>query len=239
VKALFEYLRLSLRVQHDPTHVIELPKVGKGIPHVLMSRHEVEKLLALPDVATPMGVRDRAIMEVFYSSGLRLNELCHLKEEDLLFQEGMVRVMVPKGGPSKQRVVAIGRTACEWVRRYLDEARPVIVGKNKPEYLFINSEGGSLQKQNLVNVMRNYRLKAGFKKQITTHSFRVTCATEMLRNRADIRYVQAQLGHESLKSTQIYARVLPTDLKKVHQRTHPRERRRSSVIASEAKQSHL
>lgn len=231
LKAFYTYLRLTMRISYDPSHVIELPRCTGGLPYVLMSRYDVEKMISLPDVTTPMGVRDRAIMEVFYSTGMRLNELCHLKEEDVLFQEGMIRVMVPKGGVSRQRVVSIGRVALEWVRKYLDGSRPFLLRRNretqKPEYLFLNAEGGALRKFNLMTVMRNYRLKGGFKKLITSHSFRVTCATEMLRNRADIRYVQAQLGHELLTSTQIYARVLPTDLKKVHQRTHPRERNRA------------
>lgn len=229
VKALFGYLRKGLYLEHDPTHVIELPQCGKGIPHVLMSRHEVEKLLSLPDLTIPMGLRDRTIMEVFYSTGMRLNELCHLKIEDILFQEGLVRVMVPKGGVQYQRVVAIGQSALEFIRKYLSEVRSELVSKNQHEYLFINSYGKPLHKQNLVTVMRNYRLKGGFKKQISSHSFRVTAGTEMLRNGADIRHVQEQLGHAVLQTTQIYTRILPTDLKKVHSKTHPGERRRRGL----------
>ncbi len=226
LKLLFEYLRLNLIIKHDPTHVIELPKYGRGIPHVLLSRHEVEKMFQLADISTPLGIRDRAILESFYSTGVRNNELCHLKIEDILFQEGMIRVMVPKGGISKQRVIAIGDVALHWIRKYLNEARTFLMGKQKHDYVFINLKGAPLRKWNVMQFIKSYRYKAGFKKHVTSHCFRVTLATEMLRNRADIRYVQAQLGHSSLQSTQIYTHVLPGDLKKVHQRTHPRERGR-------------
>lgn len=226
VKNLFNHLRLALVIKNDPTHVIELPKCTGGVPRVLMSCHEVEKLLALPDTTSSVGLRDRTMMEVFYSSGLRLNELCHLKLDDIVFQEGMVRVMQPKGGVAFQRVVPIGEVALQWVKKYMNEARPQLLGSHEHDNLFVHAKGGPLHKWNVFVLMKNYRLYGGFKKQITSHSFRVTCATEMLRNRADIRYVQAQLGHKMIQSTQLYARVLPTDLKKVHQRTHPRERRR-------------
>ena len=226
IKLLFEYLRLNLIIKHDPTHVIELPKYGGGIPHVLLTRHEVEKMFQLADISTPLGIRDRAILESFYSTGVRNNELCNLKLEDILFHEGMIRVMVPKGGVSKQRVIPIGDVALHWVRKYLNEARTFLMGKQKHDYIFVNLKGAPLRKWNVMQFIKSYRYKAGFKKHVTSHCFRVTVATEMLRNRADIRYVQAQLGHSSLQSTQVYTRVLPGDLKKVHQRTHPRERGR-------------
>jgi len=227
VKKLFEYLRRRLRVTRDPTHVIDLPKCPRSLPRTLMSRHEVEKLVSLPDVTTAVGIRDRAIMEIMYSSGLRANELCHLKMEDILFQEGMVRVLTPKGGAAFERVIPVGDVALEWIKKYLTQVRPTLLKQNNHPYLFLHERGGRFSKQSLITAIKLYRIKGGFKKQITSHSFRVTCATEMLRGRADIRYVQAQLGHSSLSSTQIYARVLPTDLKKVHRRSHPRERRKS------------
>lgn len=234
LKRLLEYWWLTNRINRDLDRLIELPKYSSGVPRTLMNYHEVEKLLSLPDLADPIGIRDRAMMEVFFSTGMRSNELCHLKIEDILFTEGMVRVMMPKGGMGKQRVIAIGEVALDWVRRYLSEVRPALVGKQDHPYLFVHRRGGALRTGSVLQIMRYYRFRGGFRKPISSHSFRVTCATEMLRRRADIRYVQAQLGHTSLQSTQIYTRVLPTDLKKVHQRTHPRERRRESRLAMTA-----
>lgn len=232
VKVLFDYLLESLRIHHNPAHVIKLPKCSSGIPRTLMSRHEVETLLTLPNLTTLDGVRDRAMMELFYSSGLRLNELCQLKVEDILFTEGMLRVSVPKGGVRFQRVIPIGEVALEWIKKYLTQVRSKLTLGKSHSYLFVNKQGRVIRKGAVGLLIKGYCFKAGFRKPITTHSFRVTCATEMLRGKADIRYVQAQLGHTSLQSTQIYARVLPTDLKKVHQRTHPRERRRESRLST-------
>lgn len=228
LKHLFDFLVKSLRAARDVTHVIELPKLGRGLPHAYLSSREAEEILNKVDVTKPIGIRDRAILEIFYSTGMRLNELCHLKIDDVIFHEGMIRVDVPKGGASFQRVIPISDEALYWIKKYSNQVRPLFLRNKNHSYLFVSSVTGmKLAKARIFDVVKTYAMQAGLRKKISSHCFRVGTATEMLRHGADIRYVQAQLGHTSLQSTQIYARVLPTDLKKVHSKTHPSQRRRT------------
>jgi len=164
-------------------------------------------------------------MEVLYSTGIRNDELCHLKLEDINYEDGLVKISHPKGGIGFQRVIPIGRIACEHVKKYLQEARPKFLGGQvDSSYVFLNNFGTRLKRNVLTKYMLTYRLKTNIRNKITAHSFRVTCATGMLKNNAGLRYIQEQLGHRSLMSTQIYTRVYPKDLKRVHSKTHPREK---------------
>ena len=163
-------------------------------------------------------------MEVLYSTGVRLNELCHLRMEDINFGDELIRITMPKGGIKYQRVIPIGKIALDFIRKYLEKSRPELLKYQKdPDYLFLNNFGQQLKKQLLTKYMTHFRYKTKIQRKITTHSFRATCATDMLRNGADVRYIQEQLGHRSLLSTQIYTRVFPKDLKEVHKKTHPRK----------------
>lgn len=155
---------------------------------------------------------------------MRASELCHLKEEDIDFAQGLVRINFPKGGRPQQRIVPIGRIALQCVNLYLNQARHYFLNGH-PDILFLSKTGKQIDPDALREVIKGYTFKAGIRKNITTHSFRVTCATEMLKNKADIRYVQQQLGHKKITSTQVYTRLAPVDLKSVHQKTHPRERK--------------
>lgn len=222
VKGLYKYLVKKGEMPCDPTSVIDLPPYERGLPKVLMSARELSRLFSVPDTKTLLGLRDRAILEVLFSTGIRSAELASLNISDVDFKNGFLRVNQPKGGASFQRVVPVGTVALDYVKRYLKKSRSEQREVDE-KALFLTRSGARLHKVNLYAVVKNCVYKAGIRKNISPHCFRIACATEMLRRRADIRYVQAQLGHRSLQSTQIYARVVPTDLKKVHQRTHPRE----------------
>jgi len=225
IRRFFKFLTQYDYLDKDPATIIELPRVDRGLPTRLMNERELELFLDAADTTTPRGLRDRTIMEVLYSTGIRNNELCHLRLDDVDIKGGLVTVTHPKGGLGYQRVIPIGKVACEHIKRYVEESRPrLLSGQEDSSYLFLNNLGRELRRTTLTAYMAMYRLKGNIKNKIGTHSFRVTCATAMLKNGADVRYIQQQLGHRSLRSTQIYTRVCPKDLKKVHQATHPREK---------------
>lgn len=223
VRKFFSFLMRFEYIQKDPTQTIDTLKSDDGIPRTLMSPKEVNTLLNMPDLTKPTGIRDRAMLETLYSTGIRATELCFLRKDDIYFTQGLIRINHPKGGREQQRVIPIGKMALHYIILYLNKARDYLA-KEATDILFLSMRGKQLCQSELRRIIQGYVFKARFRKNITTHSFRVTCATEMLRNKADIRYVQQQLGHKKITSTQIYTRVVPVDLKKVHSQTHPRER---------------
>ncbi len=208
----------------DPCSSVDIPKPEKAIPRTCMTEREVELFLNAPNTNDPIGLRDKAILEVFYSTGLRANELANLSIQDVDFSQGLLKVEHPKGGKSYQRIIPIGKVACEYTKMYLEKVRPLYNHSNDG-YLFLSRTGKKLVKSYLSCMVRKYLFHCGLRKKITTHSFRVTCATHMLTHGADIRYVQQQLGHISIRTTQGYTRLIPKDLKAVHSRCHPREKR--------------
>lgn len=233
-RCFFRFLVKYDLAKNDPTIVIELPNDTRSIPKVLMAQNDAARLLEAPDTSTTIGMRDRAILEVFYSTGVRANELAHLNPEDIDSNEGLIRINNPKGGPRFQRVVAIGKSACYWVKRYIDTARTVlqrVSGPLRPStseasqnpYLFLSAKGNRIASNTLNEITRQYAARLGLRKHITSHSWRVTCATLLLKNGADIRYVQEQLGHHCISSTQCYTRLHPKDLKRIHHKFHPQE----------------
>lgn len=225
VKSFMDWLERTDQILANPARKITWPKWKGGLPTRLMSERDVNILLKMPDTRTTVGLRNRAIFELMYSTGARIGEVAGMRLEDINFEQGLLRIQNPKGGPDYQRVVPIGQMALDWVKRYMDEARPQFIGKEGCErLLFLSIHGGAISSGLLNNAMRYYGIKQGTKRLFSSHSWRVTCATGMLRNRADIRHIQEQLGHRSLNSTQIYTRLFPMDLKKVHEATHPRER---------------
>lgn len=222
VKSLFSYLARFKYLPRDPSLCIRFPKVGRGLPTVGMSDREIKKLFGLHPPFTAQEIRDRAILETLYSTGMRSNELCQLQVADVSFEMGLIRVNFPKGGRDFQRVVPIGKTACLWILRYLHEVRSKI--ETQSLHLFLNQQGVGLSTQSILNVVKSYAYKSGLRKRVVTHSFRVSCGTEMLKNKADLKFVQQQLGHIQISSTEKYMRLYPGDLKKVHNKCHPRER---------------
>jgi integrase/recombinase XerD len=210
------------RILINPGASIQLPRRPKRIPRNYLSVKEMQKLLRAPDLETHIGLRDRAILEVLYSTGIRAGELCRLKLEDLNATDGWLTVREGKGG--KDRVVPLGRAALHFVQLYLEKTRSTLLHEKNSPFVFANKHGRPLGYVGLNRlVSRNAKL-AGIKRPVTPHSLRHTCATQMLRGRADIRHIQELLGHSSLSSTQIYTRVEIGDLKKVHAKCHPRER---------------
>lgn len=224
LKSFFSFLVKYDYLVCDPTSTIDLPKEEEGIPHSCMDIREVNILLAQPDLRTPVGIRDKAIMEILYSTAIRVSELTGLRADDIDFTNGFLKVNFPKGGKSYERIVPIGKIACEYTQKYIKEVRPALDPRKEKLSLFLTLNGKALTPHSVNDSIRHYLYKSGLRKHITAHSFRVSCATHMLQNNADIRYVQEQLGHRSIRTTQRYTRLVPKNLKAVHARTHPREK---------------
>lgn len=209
----------------DPSLDLESIHYEDGLPTSYMNEKEVFELLEQPKLnSNPLTTRDKAIMEVLFSTGIRSNELCQLNIEDIDQQQELVRINSPKGGASYQRVIPIGKVALDYLNLYFQQARPRLENGDV-KTLFLSYSGHRLTNDSLLRIVKKYAFESGLRKHITTHSFRVTCATLMLKNGADIRYVQEQLGHKRITSTQVYTRLTPLDLKRIHQKCHPRERK--------------
>lgn len=224
VKTLFRYLTRFRYIPYDPSHVIQLPKKAIGLPTSGMTDREVKRMLTGKNPVTDKEIRNRAILETLYSGGMRSNELRSLKITDIDWQGGFIRVNTPKGGVAFQRVVPVGREALQWIEKYLDHIRPKHALTEDEEYLFISRYGKKLSSAAVLNIVKSNLSYLGYRRKIVTHSFRVSCGTEMLRNDADLKYVQQQLGHRNIASTEKYMRLVPGDLKKVHEKCHPRKK---------------
>jgi len=225
MQLFFRFLVRFDYLAKDPSVDLESIRYEDGLPRTYMNEHEVFELLEQPHLnGNPLSLRDKAIMEMLFSTAIRSNELCCLNLEDIDQQQELVRINTPKGGNAHQRLIPIGKIALEYLNLYLTEARPQLENGD-PKTLFLSYTGHRLINDSILSIVKKYVFKMGLRKQITTHSFRVTCATLMLKNGADIRYVQEQLGHKRITSTQVYTRLTPLDLKRIHSRTHPRERK--------------
>jgi integrase/recombinase XerD len=221
LRKLCRYLAQARIIPRDISVFMELPKRERGLPTAGMNNREILKLMEQVNPDGGHALRNRAILETLYSTGARVNELRHIRIKDIDFAYGYARLNETKGGKNYQRVVPIGKIACAGIKEYLNTERKTYAGN---EWLFVNETGGRMSKNGILYMVKMCAIKGGLKKRIVTHSFRVTCATEMLRNKADIKFVQQQLGHTSISSTERYLRLVPGDLKKVHERCHPRER---------------
>ena len=233
MKLFFRYLVRFEFLHIDPSEDVETFNEQRGLPFPCMNEKEVEKILEKPTLSRdPLSIRDKAILEVLFSTGMRVKELSGLNIEDIDYQQGLVRINHPKGGVNFQRVVPIGDEAIKYVQLYLDEARPALQNGD-PKALFVSYAGHRLEEGGVLGLVKKYAHQCGFRKNITTHSFRSTCATLMFKNGADTRYVQEQLGHKNSTSTQQYIRLNPMDLKAVHKRCHPREKNHSNDAPNE------
>jgi integrase/recombinase XerD len=222
VKTFYQYLIKAGLALYDPTSDLDLPKRPNQLPKGILSKKELGILLSRPSLETPLGIRDRAILEVFYSTGIRVSELCNLSLNDLDLSSGELRIN--QGKNAKDRIVPLGELACDFLEIYLHEARPKLTDPGQP-VLFVSKNGRKFHSTTLSHLITNYGKKAGLKKEISPHSLRHTCATHLLKGKADIRQIQRLLGHASIASTQIYTRVEISDLKQVLKRCHPREKR--------------
>jgi integrase/recombinase XerD len=218
LKVWFKWLAHRKYIPHDPTAELELPRVGYKLPNV-MNRDEAERVLSQPKIEVPLGIRDRAMLEMLYSSGLRRMELLRLKLYDVDQKHGLITVREGKG--KRDRVVPIGERALAWLDMYLNTLRPEIVRQPDDGIVFLTSNGVPFTPNHLSWLARQYVKSAGIGKGGACHIFRHTMATLMLEGGADIRYIQAMLGHVRLDTTQIYTHVSIRTLKQVHTTTHP------------------
>ena len=225
VTHLRHWFRWMVKHHHLPTNPaadLDLPRAPRLILPEALLPTEVEAVLALPDVDDTQGLRDRALLELLYSTGLRRQEARNLTLFDIDFVHGVVRVR--QGKYSKDRIVPIGERALAWVQSYLDEARPQLVADASDTALFLNRFGQRLGNNGLSSTVRGYLERAGVTKRGACHLFRHTMATQMLENGADIRFIQEMLGHESLDTTKVYTHVSISKLKEIHTATHPTAR---------------
>ena len=218
----FKWLTRNNYLLANPASELELPKIGRPLPKDILNEKETETVLSVPDVKTPLGLRDRAIMETIYSTGIRRQEAVNLDVYDLDVIRGVIHIRAGKG--NKDRVVPIGERALSWVQKYQTEIRPTLVVDHQEVALFLGSEGERLTGPHLGKVVRNYIKQAEIGKSGSCHLFRHSMATAMLENGADIRYIQMMLGHASLETTQIYTQVSINKLKEIHKATHPAKR---------------
>lgn len=202
----------------DPTLRIEAPKLPRSLPKTL-TEADVESLLAAPAVDEPLGLRDRAMLEVLYASGLRVSELVTLKTPQISRDMGVVRVL---GKGSKERLVPLGEEALGWLERYLHESRPALLGQRVSDALFVTARAAAMTRQSFWHLIRRYSLQAGLHKPISPHTLRHAFATHLLNHGADLRVVQLLLGHSDISTTQIYTHVARERMKQLHAKHHPR-----------------
>jgi len=223
VKVFFRFLVRRDYLLYNPASDIELPKEPKRIPRSILTEKEVIKILEAADMETDIGIRDRAILETLYSTGMRVTEVINLTIYDIFEEEGMIRIIQGKG--QKDRIIAIGKTALKYIRYYIETVRPKFVkGEDREGILFLHQNGRKMNRKDFSKMMKRILKRTDIKKKVTCHSLRHTCATHLLKHKASIRYIQQQLGHRSLRTTQKYLRVEIGDLKEVHRRCHPREK---------------
>ena len=222
VRTFFTWLSKEGFVLYNPAGDMELPKVPRRLPRNYLNIEEVEKIFSVIDVEDDLGLRNRAMMEVLYSTGMRKMEMCSLKIKEIDFSRGMIFIIEGKG--KKDRVVPVGKRALDWVERYIAEVRPSLVKAPDDGTVFLSNHGKSMYEGGISNIVRKYIKLAGIEKKGACHLFRHTCATLMLEGGADIRYIQELLGHEHLSTTQIYTQVAIKKLKEVHEETHPARR---------------
>ena len=218
IRTFFRFLIQEEILEVNPVEEIASPKMAKTLPEILTLK-EVEQLLEQPDLRTPLGVRDRAMLEVLYATGMRVSELVQLPTNQVNLESGYV-VIYGKG--SKERMVPLGSEAMKWVTLYLQTARQRLAKGKESHFLFINRSGRGMSRQRFWKNIKTYGLKAGLRKRITPHLLRHSFASHLLERGADLRSVQMMLGHVDISTTQIYTHVTGERLKKIHQRYHPR-----------------
>jgi len=218
IRNFFRFAMLEGYVEDDPAATIESPRFRQSLPEFL-SVEEVNRLLGQPDKLTVTGIRDRAMIELMYSCGLRVSELCGLQVSDLQREEGCLRCV---GKGNKERLVPVGRQALEVVQRYLREARPRLLGERSSTYLFLGQTGNCVNRAAVWKLLRDYGRGAGLRKSLTPHMLRHSFATHLLDRGADLRSVQMMLGHSDISTTQIYTHVVEERLKQVYKAHHPR-----------------
>jgi integrase/recombinase XerD len=219
IKGFYKYLLFEELIQKDPTALIEGPRLGRKLPDTL-DYNEIVNLLEAIDMSTPEGARNRAMLEILYSSGLRVSELVELKRANVYFDLGFLRVV---GKGNKERLVPIGRDAMKFLASYLDEIRVhIAVQKGSEGYVFLNKRGKKISRVSVFLIIKALASKIGLRKDISPHTFRHSFATHLIEGGADLRAVQEMLGHESITTTEIYTHLDRDYLKQVIREFHPR-----------------
>jgi len=218
LKRFYRFLVRGRRVEIDPTLKLDPPKKPPRFPRTL-SEADVEALLAQPDPETPLGLRDRAMLEVLYASGLRVSELTRLKLAEVSTDMGVVRIF---GKGSKERLVPLGEEALAWLSRYSKEARPALLKRHPSDFVFVTGRGGPMTRQAFWQLLKRRAASAIPGKSLSPHTLRHAFATHLLNHGADLRVVQLLLGHADISTTQIYTHVARERLKALHQKHHPR-----------------
>lgn len=220
LRKFHQYLKRESIVSDDPMQLIDTPKKASTLPKAI-SPQAVEQLLEAPDTTTPLGVRDRTILELMYATGLRISELVNLKLSDMHLTMGFIQTM---GKGEKERIIPLGEIASQWLDHYLDGARVYLQDQSAEtsEYVFLNSRGKGLSRQGVWKKVKQLALEAGINQNVTPHTLRHSFATHLLENGADLRMVQELLGHADISTTQIYTHITKTRLKQVYSDYHPR-----------------
>ncbi len=218
LRRFYRYLAREGRIETDPTALIDSPKLARPLPKTL-SENEVERLLAAPRATTPLGLRDRAMIEFLYATGLRVSELVGLTLAQVSLTQGVVRVI---GKGNKERLVPLGEEAIAWLDRYLRDARGEFSARQSTDALFVTARGGPLTRQGFWHNLKRHARTAAIRTPLSPHTLRHAFATHLLNHGADLRAVQMLLGHADLSTTQIYTHVAQARLKELHTRHHPR-----------------
>jgi integrase/recombinase XerD len=218
LKRFYQFALRQSRIATDPTLNVDAPKRLRGLPKSL-TEDEVERLLCAPLTEEPLGVRDRAMLELLYAAGLRVSELVTLTLAQVSQDMGVVRIL-GKGG--KERLVPIGEVALDWIKRYTGGARSELLGARLSDALFVSSRGEAITRQAFWQLIKRYALRAGIAKAISPHTLRHAFATHLLNHGADLRVVQMLLGHADISTTQIYTHVARERMKQLHAKHHPR-----------------
>jgi integrase/recombinase XerD len=219
VRGFYRFLAVGGRLAENPADDLQAPRTFAALPHFL-SIDEVDALIAAPDLSTPKGLRDRALIETLYATGLRVSELVGLRLTDVRLAEGYVQCL---GKGSKQRIVPLGDEAAGWLRRYEAESRPVLTRGRTSPFVFVNARGGTrLSRLGVWKLLKAYGGHAGIRTHLSPHVVRHSFATHLLERGADLRAIQTMLGHADVSTTQIYTHVLEARLRQVYDRFHPR-----------------
>ena len=218
IRTFLKFLQREGDLSGDPTYLLENPRPTKPLPKTL-TEDEVVSLLKQPDLKEINGMRDRAMLETLYATGLRVSELVNLKAEDANLSVGFVRCI---GKGSKERIVPIGEVAIEMIGQYLDKCRPTFAKGQRNEYLFLTNRSGPMTRVGFWKIIKKYTLAAGITKNITPHILRHSFATHLMEHGADIRSIQEMLGHASITTTQVYTHVTRDHLREVYRKAHPR-----------------
>lgn len=218
IKTFYKYLVLDELVAANPAGDLETPKIRRKLPRVL-SVDEVDRLMEAPKVTLPLGIRDRAMLELMYGTGVRVSELLSLQLDDINFTAGFLRCL---GKGRKERIIPVNQTASDWVQRYLARSRNLLSKSSQERALFLNARGKRMSRQGFFKILNAYAKAAEIDKEVTPHTLRHSFATHLLENGADLRAVQEMLGHSDISTTQIYTHLTRSRLREVYQQYHPR-----------------